>query len=243
VFVNREKNSRTSARIKNTWTQSEPFKILSLDGGGVRGLYSAELLRMCEEHFCNGRPVNQHFDLIAGTSTGGIIALGLALGLSIGKIVEFYRGQPARRIFPNTSILDQVRRFRSPLFDETVLETELKNAFGDNLLGDAENCLVIPSFLVPKAEIAVLKTDHHRDYLHDWKMPAWQVARATSAAPTFFEGLANQQQTHLFLDGGIWCNNPVMTAIVEALSAFDIQPYRNLVTKRLRRTMGLEKCC
>jgi patatin-like phospholipase/acyl hydrolase len=70
--------------------------------------------------------------------------------------------------------------------------------------------------------VAVFKTDHHQDYRRDWKSEAWQVARATSAAPTFFR--AHESGHAFFLDGGLWANNPVLCAVIEALTAYDLSP-------------------
>ena len=78
------------------------FRILALDGGGVKGAYTAAVLASIEE--TSGKHIAEHFDLIAGTSTGGILALGLGLGVSAATLLEFYekRGQ---KIFPSTGIL------------------------------------------------------------------------------------------------------------------------------------------
>jgi patatin-like phospholipase/acyl hydrolase len=74
--------------------------------------------------------------------------------------------------------------------------------------------------MYPSSEIAVLKTDHHPIIKRDWKTPAWKAARATSAAPTYFQGLQHGEK--VFADGGMWGNNPVMLAVLEAYSCFDI---------------------
>jgi uncharacterized protein len=79
---------------------------------------------------------------------------------------------------------------------------------------------VIPAFLGPKTQIAVLKTDHHPDFQKDYLMAAWEAARATSAAPAFFSGHAGDD--YVFLDGGVWANNPIMAVVIDALSAYDI---------------------
>lgn len=82
--------------------------------------------------------------------------------------------------------------------------------------------LVIPAFMMPRTEIAVFKTDHHRDFRVDHATSMWQVARATSAAPSLLKGLEHAESGSIFLDGGIWCNNPIMVAIVDACSAYDL---------------------
>lgn len=94
--------------------------------------------------------------------------------------------------------------------------------FGDKTLGEATTRLVVPAFMTPKTEIAVFKTDHHPDYKNDFKSKAWEIARATSAAPTYLSGHDNDDV--MFLDGGVWANCPIMVAIVDALSAYNITP-------------------
>ncbi len=99
MFTDRRVNSLGTRRERQPWPSGKPFRILSLDGGGIRGVYTAEILRRCEEAFCHGAPLARHFDMIAGTSTGGIIALGLGLGIPTAEIAGFYRDD-GRRIFP-----------------------------------------------------------------------------------------------------------------------------------------------
>ena len=96
----------------------------------------------------------------------------------------------------------------------------LYSTFEDALLGDSTPRLVIPAFKAPKMEIAVFKTDHHPDFKRDWKCSAWEIARSTAAAPTYYQG--HEAGDAVFLDGGIWANNPIMVAVIDALSAYDV---------------------
>ena len=112
---------------------TDRFQILSLDGGGLRGLFSAALLAAVEEDL--NTTITEHFDLIAGTSTGGIIALGLGLGLSPKALVEFYVAH-GPRIFSNALGLRSLQRWlirrKYPL---ERLEKSLRSVFGDRLFG------------------------------------------------------------------------------------------------------------
>lgn len=161
--------------------------------------------------------------MIAGTSTGGIVAIALGLGKPAALVENLYR-EDGPRIFggfwSRYAALRFFKRLVSTVHDHRALEEALYRNFGDANLGDATTRLVIPAFLGPEAQIAVFKTDHHADFKNDWKTAAWEVARATSAAPTFLEG--HGSEGHFFLDGGVWANNPVMCAIVDALSCYDI---------------------
>lgn len=227
MFTDRRANSLQTRRVRQTWPADRPFKILALDGGGIRGIYTAELLRLCERAFGKGRGIASYFDMIAGTSTGGIIALGLGDGMSAEEIVSFYRDD-GRHIFPPLPkrFLGKARRLGAWIggtkLDHEELERALKNRFKDKLVGHSGARLVIPSFMMPKTEIAVIKTDHHADFRRDHLTPMWKAARATSAAPTYLKGLEHTESGKIFIDGGVWANNPVMVALVDAVTAYEL---------------------
>jgi patatin-like phospholipase/acyl hydrolase len=227
MFTDRRANTQATRRRKQPWPADRQFKILSLDGGGIKGVYTAELMRLCEEHF--GKPVASAFDVIAGTSTGGIIALGLGLGRPAADISAFYR-EDGRRIFPPQPIRRLTRLWKlwcalhGPRLKHEELECALRRCFEDHFLGESKSRLVIPAFMMPKTEIAIFKTDHHEDYRNDHATPIWKVARATSAAPTYLKGLEHEKSGRIFIDGGVWANNPAMVALVDALTAYDITP-------------------
>jgi patatin-like phospholipase/acyl hydrolase len=229
MFTDRRAGSLVSRRVRQPWPKDRVFKILSLDGGGIKGIYSAQFLARCERELAAGKPLASYFDMIAGTSTGGIIALGLALGYSTSDILDFYT-HDGRKIFPPLPTAHIGRWWRGlrwlfrPHLDHRELEKALQHRFGDRLLGDATTRVVIPAFMVPKTEIAVFKTDHHADFQNDYKTRAWEVARATSAAPTYLKGHEHLPSGRIFIDGGVWANNPVMVALVDVLSAYDVSP-------------------
>lgn len=193
----------------------------------MKGAFTAELLRRCETELTGGEPIRKYFDCIAGTSTGGIIALGLSLDMPTEEIIGFYRDD-GRKIFPPlpTGFWSSVGKVISwsmrPKIVREELEAALKRRFKGRLLGEAQTRLVIPSFMMPKTEIAVFKTDHHADFDRDYLTPMWRVARSTSAAPTYLKGLEDEESGKVFLDGGVWANNPVMVAVVDALSCYDL---------------------
>ena len=201
---------------------------MSLDGGGIRGLYSACLLELIESRLTDGQSVADYFDLIAGTSTGGIVSVGLGFSKSASSLVSLYR-DGRQSIFPLNRYEQTKRRLENyggnltrPKYDHQPLEALLYGEFGDGLLGQSKVRLVIPSFMVPTSEIAVFKTDHHPDYKRDHKTAAWEVCRATSAAPTYFA--PHERNGRGFVDGGLWANNPILVGVTEALSAFEIAP-------------------
>jgi predicted acylesterase/phospholipase RssA len=225
LFKDRRVNTLPKRREKLPWPKDRPFKILSLDGGGIRGLYGATLLARIEQELTHGEPISNYFDMVSGTSTGGIMALALGLQIPAERIERLYR-EDGGRIFPQKRSwkyapwLKKLRHIFGALYDHDVLEKLLYREFGDKTLGDAVTRLAVPAFITPKTEIAVFKTDHHPDFKNDWRSKAWEVARATSAAPTYLNG--HEYDDVIFLDGGVWANNPVMVAIVDVLSAYDV---------------------
>lgn len=225
----RSEGTRPDLRPQLRWDAAD-MRILSIDGGGIRGILPAAVLAICEDRFCDGRPAGEFFDYIAGTSTGGIIALGLSVGIPAREILAIYMDHgseifPPRRRYRNRTIrkvqstfhfLRNLNRYR---YEREALRRNLLATFGDKLLGDAERRLVIPSF-DEYNEVHLFKTPHHGDYQRDWKETMIDVALSTSAAPTFFSTYKNGDRH--FADGGVWANNPVMTALVDAMACYEI---------------------
>lgn len=192
-----------------------PLQILSLDGGGLKGLYTAAVLAKIEEkHDVN---ITDHFDLITGTSTGGLIAIGLGLGLRPHELVDFYTNTGSK-VFSNRlgwrSLLSWVRcKFPEKELKAAVTDSRV---FGHRTLGESTKRLVIPSYNLGKDSVRVFKTAHHSRLKTDWKIPAWQVAMATGAAPTYFPACRHIEGMRL-IDGGVWANNPTVVGIAEGV--------------------------
>ncbi len=190
------------------------FQILSLDGGGLKGVYSAAVLAAFEDD--EQVSIADHFDLIAGTSTGGIIALALASGLSAKKIVEFYE-RYGLVIFPRLRF-GWWNRFFSHGYKQEPLKDALVETFGEHkTIADLKKRVVIPSFNLEEGAVYIFKTPHHSRFKRDGKAPLWQVALATSAAPTYFPASTHLEGLRL-IDGGVWANNPSLVAVLEAKS-------------------------
>lgn len=219
----RSEGTRTTLRPAQPWPEGRPFKLLSIDGGGIRGLLPALVLAEIERRHLGGEPIGRHFDMITGTSTGGIIALGLGKGLSAQEIAAFYieRGE---KVFPPGNWV--TRRLRSALgwvgvtHDRRVLEAELRRILGHETFDTSRVPLCIPAFEGRYGEPYVYKTPHHPDYKRDGRERMVDVGVATAAAPTVYKAVDRDGYT--FIDGGIWANNPVMVGVVDALSCFAI---------------------
>jgi uncharacterized protein len=204
------------------WPEGRPFRILSIDGGGVRGILPAAILARLEERHLGGASAGDYFDLITGTSTGGIIALGLAIGKTAKSILDLYmmRGE---EVFPSLTwdfmklraCWRFIRSFHHHSYNSDALRRYLHDFFGDITLGETRRRLCIPSF-DGFTEVYIFKTPHHPDYKLDWHEQALTVAMATAAAPTYLP--VYRDRGRFFADGGVWANDPIMIGLVDALS-------------------------
>jgi uncharacterized protein len=194
-------------------------KILSIDGGGILGVFPAAFLAAQEKHI--GEPLGRYFDMIVGTSTGGIIALALGLDIPASEILEFYKSL-GPQVFPQPStktgkLVQIFRQVKSSKYDPSSLQSALERTFGQRKLGQSITRLVIPSMSIATGEVYIFKTAHHERLRSDYREFAVDVAMATSAAPSYFPPHFGRSGVPL-VDGGMYANNPVGLAAVEALS-------------------------
>jgi patatin-like phospholipase/acyl hydrolase len=197
-------------------SKKPPFKILSIDGGGIKGLYSSSILEKLEEYY--GKKSFECFDMICGTSTGGLIALALSVGKSAKEISTMYK-EKGEIIFPRRfgKILGQL--FVRSKYSNKNLRKCLCEFVGDKTIGDSLNLLCIPSFNYTDSTPCVFKYDHKEGGLgRDNSKKMVDIGLATSAAPTYFP--ISQIGNHQFIDGGVWANNPAIVGLVEALCHF-----------------------
>ncbi|TXE13472.1 CBASS cGAMP-activated phospholipase [Algoriphagus aquimarinus] len=206
---------------------NKPFKILSIDGGGIKGLYSASILARLEEKA--GVKSGDCFDMICGTSTGGLIALGLANEMSANDLVELYL-KNGKGIFP-TAENRQLRWIQRKIiqvatqtffwgkFGNKNLKKILESTFGETTLGQLQNLVLIPSFNLTSGMPRTFKFPHKEgDFFMDKNIKLVDAALATSAAPTYFP--IHSIDDTLFIDGGVWANNPSLCGLLEAIKYF-----------------------
>lgn len=193
------------------------FKILSLDGGGSRGTFTASFLTEIQKLI--DEPLYRYFDLIVGTSTGGIIGLAIALSIPIGEVLTLYETK-AKIVFgrgKRLPLLSPKHNFKNGL------ESELRKVFGIRKLGDTQTRLLIPTIDLTTGQVKVFKTPHHQDFYRDHEEFAWQVAMATASPPIYASSFLNDKGYNL-IDGGIWANNPALIGVIEAICKLDISP-------------------
>lgn len=192
------------------------YRILSLDGGGIRGVIAAVILQRLE-HEAGINGWLQSVDLIAGTSTGGLLGLGIAHGLT----PEFMRGvyeKDGPDIFDDSWVDDlrDLGKITGAEYDLTNLEAVLKRIFGRTTLSQLKRRVLITSF----------DLDGESNGNRSWKpklfhnfpgigsdedMLAYKVGMYTSAAPTYFPSYGG------YIDGGVYANNPSMCALAQSL--------------------------
>ncbi|MBQ0991570.1 patatin-like phospholipase family protein [Micromonospora sp. H61] len=197
----------------------ERFQVLALDGGGGRALFTAHVLARLEADL--DLKVVDSFDLIAGTSAGGIIALGLGAGMRPAQLVE-HCVDLAKGTFP------RFRRARWHLlpriWDSARFDDGSRGAlirlFGPRRFGESTKRLIIPSWDARRGEVHIFKTPHHMRLRRDGEISMVDVAMATTSAPRFLAAAtANELQ---LIDGGVWANNPSVVAIGEAVSMLGV---------------------
>src|SRR6266404_491257 len=205
----------------------KPLRILAIDGGGIRGIIPAVVLAAIEKQ--SGKPICELFDLVAGTSTGGILALGMVKpGPQAGKpafaatdMLELYFKE-GTTIFPQ-SVWREIKTGKYTLdekYPSDGVESALQKYFGESRIKDALTNTLITSYEIEMRMPWLFRSDRALKN-PGFDFPMWQVARATSAAPTYFEperiDKADKSGFWALIDGGMYANNPAMVAYAEAL--------------------------
>ncbi len=192
-------------------------RILSIDGGGIRGLLPASFLATLEDAV--GEPLVDYFDLIVGTSTGGIVALGLGAGMPAAQIRDFYLTH-GPSIFSGSRGPRALRHLAIGKYSAAGLRHALDDALGGKRLGDSKTRLVVPSVNLENGEVHIYKTAHHPRLERDYKESMVDVGLATAAAPTYLPTYRTTGGIPL-VDGGLFANNPVGLAVVEAVGVLE----------------------
>lgn len=218
-----------------------PYKLLALDGGGIRGLMTIEVLAKIEDLLREALGRNEsfvladYFDYIAGTSTGAIIATGLSIGMSVGEIRDFYL-ENGKKMFDRASIL---KRHLFYLYEDKELAKVLQEVFGKEESSDkfitlgSERLKTLLMLVMrnvttdspwPVSNNSRAKYNDRNRLDCNLELPLWKLVRASTAAPTFFppEKVTIGPQDFIFVDGGITpYNNPAFQLFLMAT----VEPY------------------
>lgn len=230
-------------KIDKNSMEDKKFRVLSLDGGGIRGLFSATILAEIERDLKKENVINwqiyKNVDLIFGTSTGGILGLALSLAIPAEEIKTLYF-QNASEIFGSKSnILKTAKKFCNSFFrashkrynlERLVKEVYSKSHNGNQpLLKDCKVPVAVSIYNLDNGSPSVLKSSYHERFTRDPNLPVFKAALATSAAPTYFDPYSSvpyldskgdEVPFEYKVDGGVWANNPSLIALIEAQKAF-----------------------
>jgi uncharacterized protein len=195
------------------------FQILALSGGGYLGLYTAKILAELERR--TARPIGECFDLVCGTSIGGILALGIGRGVAVADMVAAFE-QQGEAIFsgrpkPRTRLggfWDLRRSVLGPKYNGVALRRTVTTLLEDKPLSASRHRLLIPAVNISQGAPRMFKTGHARQWRIDHSIAMADIAMATSAAPTFFPPV--EIEGDLFTDGGLYANAPDMCGLHEA---------------------------
>lgn len=219
--------------------ESEPFHILAVDGGGMRGLYAASVLRALAARFANGRneealDVGKGFDLVVGTSTGGILSAGVAAGVPLRRIQDLYRTE-GPRVFTDPVPSNRLRFYcwllrhlKSSGNSNVPLRKALLHTFGGETIGELYTrrriALCLPATSLLSHAPRVFKTPHLESRNRDDNLSIVDLCLATSAAPIYLPLVSvtpDDPTSDSYVDGGLWANNPILVGLLEGLCASD----------------------
>ena len=195
------------------------FSILAVDGGGTRGIYAAQILARVEDAL--GQPVRECFELLAGTSTGSIIAGAAAVGIPLSEVVRLFERE-SPRIFGKARFPACISMFWRSRYYRAPLEKVLEECLPQTILRDISTPLMITSADISTGGVHVFKSRYLEDlgepYERDGDVLLRDAVLASCAAPTYFDPKA--VGPYLLTDGGLWANNPSIIALTEAISKF-----------------------
>nr|WP_285866561.1 CBASS cGAMP-activated phospholipase [Mesobacillus maritimus] len=184
------------------------MKILCIDGGGIRGVFAIAILKAIEEEY--QQKIGTLFDLIAGTSTGSIIASAVALEKEMDPLLAQYL-KYGKQIFLREA---KVGLFKS-VYSDRHLRSLLKDSFGDTLLSDVEKHLLIPTVDLTRGKPYVHRSKGPNE-MDEVSVKLWDAVLSSCSAPVYFPP-NNIGNKYLSIDGGLWANNPSLVSLTDAL--------------------------
>jgi len=188
------------------------MKILCIDGGGIRGIFAVAILEALEKKL--GHPIGDYFDVIAGTSTGAIIATAVSLKLKMSDVLQNYILY-GEKIFERQS---KIGFFKS-VYSDKYLRRFFQRAFGDITLAELEKPLLIPAVNVTEGRPYVHRSNYGHPDNVDLTIKLWDAVLSSCSAPVYFPP-NNIDNKYLTIDGGLWANNPSLVCLTDALHYF-----------------------
>jgi uncharacterized protein len=208
--------------LRSRYEEDRPHRMLALDGGGIRGVLTLGILEKIEalvNERTGAKSLCDYFDYIAGTSTGAIIAAGLARGMTVAQLIDFYRSSGSQ-MFEHSWLIERVKYF----YTADPLKSKLQEVFGHDTTLEPSNlrCLLLivtknvttdSPWPISSNPDAKYNASNRNDC--NLKIPLWQLVRASTAAPVYFPpeilqwDPQDRSKTFVFVDGGVTpYNNP-----------------------------------
>jgi len=213
---------------------AEKFRILSIDGGGLRGIIPVLVLMEIEKR--TGKRIHEMFDLVAGTSTGGLISCAVSLSdgngnpkFTLSEVLKVYT-ERGKEIFPHkkglAKFFSDVNSVFNPEFSAKGIDRVLRDLLGDKRITDCLVPLFITTYDLGNNEAVFFKTRHALKNAAENAL-LYDVCRATSAGPTFLPAYECNfdNKKRVFVDGGVFMNNPAVGAVVEVSKYHKSKPY------------------
>lgn len=188
------------------------LRFLCIDGGGIRGIFAVSMLKAMEDDF--NKPIADLFDVIAGTSTGAIIATSAVLKKPMKDILKSYQ-KFGKQIFNPQA---QIGLFKS-VYSDRYLRKYFKKNFGELTLSDIKRPLLIPAVDATHGKPYVFRSNYGHPESDDLSIKLWDAVLSSCSAPVYFPP-NNIKNEYLSVDGGLWANNPSMVCVTEALQHF-----------------------
>lgn len=188
----------------------ETFNILSLSGGGIKGIFQATFLKFLEELY--KVPLYEIFDLVAGTSTGSIVGAALACDISMDQVTSLYK-QHGNEIFKKKKV--GIKLLRPSWYSNEELKKQLKNVFEDKTLHETYTKLLIPSTSLENYKYSLFTQDSNETLVN--------ALMSSAAAPFYFNAYQiTGDISHFYMDGGLWANNPTLLAVLYCINVLDV---------------------
>lgn len=188
------------------------MKMLCLDGGGIRGVFAVSILLEIEKEY--NQPVSELVDLVAGTSTGSIIASSISIKKPMEEVLTGYKVF-GKKIFTRQA---KVGLFKS-IYSDRHLRRFIMQAFGNRRMADITSPLLIPAVDLTHGRPFVHRSNFGNKAAKDLSIHLWDAVLSSCSAPVYFPP-NNIGNDYLSIDGGLWANNPSMVCITEGLEYF-----------------------
>ncbi|WP_078380464.1 CBASS cGAMP-activated phospholipase [Sutcliffiella halmapala] len=190
------------------------MKILCIDGGGIRGVFAVAILQAIENEY--KKPIGDLFDMVAGTSTGSIIASSVSIKVEMTSVLKNYK-EFGGKIFDRQA---KVGLFKS-IYSDKYLRRFFHQAFGERSLADVTKPLLIPAVDVTHGRPFVHRSNYGNKDTKDLTIKLWDAVLSSCSAPVYFPP-NNINNHYLSIDGGLWANNPSLVCLTEALEYFKV---------------------